>query len=192
MDAGNAAPARPPPAVPPGRLRRRDRHARGHRRARRSTSSRSCRQQRAAAAITRGPLRQAASCRCTTKTARWRSTTRSSRGRRPPLEGLAKLTPVVRRHGRRAARRRRQDASLAGARRSYPDLEINHVHHAGNCSGVVDGAAAILLASPDYAKAHGLEAARPHRRHGQRRRRPDADAQRAGAGRQARCWRRPA
>ncbi len=39
----------------------------------------------------------------------------------------------------------------------YPDLEINHVHHAGNSSGVVDGSAAILLASPAYAKAHGLK-----------------------------------
>jgi acetyl-CoA C-acetyltransferase len=40
---------------------------------------------------------------------------------------------------------------------AYPDLEINHVHHAGNSSGVVDGAAALLIASPDYAKAHGLK-----------------------------------
>jgi acetyl-CoA C-acetyltransferase len=39
--------------------------------------------------------------------------------------------------------------------RRYPDVEIEHVHHAGNSSGVVDGAAAILWASPDYAKAHG-------------------------------------
>jgi len=37
----------------------------------------------------------------------------------------------------------------------YPDLDIKHVHHAGNSSGVVDGAAAILLTSPDYAKANG-------------------------------------
>ncbi|MEM1153214.1 MAG: acetyl-CoA C-acetyltransferase [Pseudomonadota bacterium] len=37
--------------------------------------------------------------------------------------------------------------------RAYPDLKINHVHHAGNSSGVVDGAAAVLMASPDYAKA---------------------------------------
>ena len=37
----------------------------------------------------------------------------------------------------------------------YPDLDIEHVHHAGNSSGVVDGAAAVLLASPDYAKAQG-------------------------------------
>ena len=40
----------------------------------------------------------------------------------------------------------------------YPEIDhVNHVHHAGNSSGVVDGASAILLASPDYAKAHGLE-----------------------------------
>jgi acetyl-CoA C-acetyltransferase len=37
----------------------------------------------------------------------------------------------------------------------YPDLEITHVHHAGNSSGVVDGAAAILLASPAAAEARG-------------------------------------
>jgi acetyl-CoA C-acetyltransferase len=40
----------------------------------------------------------------------------------------------------------------------YPDLDIQHVHHAGNSSGVVDGAAAILFASSDYAQAHGLSA----------------------------------
>jgi acetyl-CoA C-acetyltransferase len=39
----------------------------------------------------------------------------------------------------------------------YPDLEIDFMHHAGNSSGVVDGSAAILLASPNYAKAHGLK-----------------------------------
>ena len=39
----------------------------------------------------------------------------------------------------------------------FPDLEIEHMHHAGNSSGVVDGAAAILMASADYAKAHGLK-----------------------------------
>ncbi len=40
----------------------------------------------------------------------------------------------------------------------YPDLKIEHFHHAGNSSGVVDGAAAILLASPAYAEANGLKA----------------------------------
>jgi acetyl-CoA C-acetyltransferase len=41
--------------------------------------------------------------------------------------------------------------------KKYPDLKINHVHHAGNSSGVVDGAAALLLASPEYARAHGMK-----------------------------------
>ena len=39
----------------------------------------------------------------------------------------------------------------------YPDLEITHVHHAGNSSGVVDGAAAVLYASEEYVRAHGLK-----------------------------------
>lgn len=42
-------------------------------------------------------------------------------------------------------------------RQVYPDLKFNHVHHAGNSSGVVDGAAAVLLASPDYAKKNGMK-----------------------------------
>jgi acetyl-CoA C-acetyltransferase len=44
------------------------------------------------------------------------------------------------------------------ALQAYPHVsEISHVHHAGNSSGVVDGASAVLIASPDYAKAHGLK-----------------------------------
>ena len=39
----------------------------------------------------------------------------------------------------------------------YPDLKWEGVHHAGNSSGVVDGAAAVLLASKDYADKHGLK-----------------------------------
>lgn len=39
----------------------------------------------------------------------------------------------------------------------YPDLQIEPLHHAGTSSGVVDGAAAILLASADYARSHGLK-----------------------------------
>lgn len=49
-----------------------------------------------------------------------------------------------------------EGTTLAGLiRKVYPDLKIKHVHHAGNSSGVVDGSAAILLASPDYAKKQG-------------------------------------
>ena len=40
--------------------------------------------------------------------------------------------------------------------RKFPELKIEHVHHAGNSSGVVDGAGALLITSPDYARAHGL------------------------------------
>jgi acetyl-CoA C-acetyltransferase len=40
----------------------------------------------------------------------------------------------------------------------YPDAKpIRHVHHAGNSSGIVDGAALVLLASERYAKEHGLK-----------------------------------
>jgi acetyl-CoA C-acetyltransferase len=39
----------------------------------------------------------------------------------------------------------------------YPDLErIDHVHHAGNSSGIVDGAAAVLLGSRAWGERHGL------------------------------------
>jgi acetyl-CoA C-acetyltransferase len=39
----------------------------------------------------------------------------------------------------------------------HPDLNIKYVHHAGNSSGVVDGAAGVLLASPEYARKNGLK-----------------------------------
>jgi acetyl-CoA C-acetyltransferase len=42
------------------------------------------------------------------------------------------------------------------ARSRYGVERIEHVHHAGNSSGIVDGASAVLLASPEYARAHGL------------------------------------
>lgn len=41
--------------------------------------------------------------------------------------------------------------------KKYPGLEFEHIHHAGNSSGVVDGAAAVLLASKAYAEKHGLK-----------------------------------
>lgn len=41
--------------------------------------------------------------------------------------------------------------------KKYPEIEnFNHVHHAGNSSGVVDGAAALLITSKDYADKNGL------------------------------------
>jgi acetyl-CoA C-acetyltransferase len=42
-------------------------------------------------------------------------------------------------------------------RQKYPDLDIKPIHHVGISSGVVDGAAALLLASRDYADKQGLQ-----------------------------------
>ena len=40
----------------------------------------------------------------------------------------------------------------------YPHLEkINHVHHAGNSSGIVDGAAGLLIGSKAFGDKHGLK-----------------------------------
>ncbi|HUJ73782.1 MAG TPA: acetyl-CoA C-acetyltransferase [bacterium] len=44
------------------------------------------------------------------------------------------------------------------ALRVYPHAKkIEHRHTAGNSSGIVDGAAAVLVASSDYGKTHGLK-----------------------------------
>jgi acetyl-CoA C-acetyltransferase len=41
----------------------------------------------------------------------------------------------------------------------YPELErVNHVHHAGNSSGIVDGAAAVLVGSKAMGEKYGLKA----------------------------------
>ncbi|MEZ5605682.1 MAG: acetyl-CoA C-acetyltransferase [Burkholderiaceae bacterium] len=46
----------------------------------------------------------------------------------------------------------------AVAQERYPQVErIVHVHHAGNSSGIVDGAAAVLIGSEAAAKAHGFK-----------------------------------
>ena len=46
----------------------------------------------------------------------------------------------------------------AVAQQRYPEVEqINHVHHAGNSSGIVDGAAAVLLGSKEAGKSQGLK-----------------------------------
>ena len=40
----------------------------------------------------------------------------------------------------------------------YPHLEkINHIHHAGNSSGIVDGAAGVLIGSKAFGEKHGLK-----------------------------------
>jgi len=40
----------------------------------------------------------------------------------------------------------------------YPHLShVEHIHHAGNSSGIVDGAAAVLIGSKEFGIAHGLK-----------------------------------
>ncbi|MET0379902.1 MAG: acetyl-CoA C-acetyltransferase [Spongiibacteraceae bacterium] len=41
--------------------------------------------------------------------------------------------------------------------KKWPGFQFENIHHAGNSSGVVDGAGALVLASPEYAKAHGFK-----------------------------------
>jgi acetyl-CoA C-acetyltransferase len=47
----------------------------------------------------------------------------------------------------------------AVAKQRYPEVEaINHVHHAGNSSGIVDGAAGVLFGTKEIGEALGLKA----------------------------------
>ena len=73
------------------------------------------------------------------------------------MEGLAKLTASFEQMGTQVFDG--YDRSFDDmCKQVYPQINgVDHVHHAGNSSGVVDGASAMLIAAPDYAKAHGLK-----------------------------------
>jgi acetyl-CoA C-acetyltransferase len=72
------------------------------------------------------------------------------------LDDLAGLTPAFQTMGDTVADERGLTVDQV-ALLAYPQIDrIEHVHHGGNSSGVVDGAGAVLLASPDYARAHGM------------------------------------
>lgn len=65
-------------------------------------------------------------------------------------ESLTKLNPSFAMMG--------QMGFDAFALQKYPEVEqINHVHHAGNSSGIVDGAAVVLIASEKAIKEQGLK-----------------------------------
>jgi len=71
------------------------------------------------------------------------------------LDSLSQLAPSFAAMGAHVAEGRSLTIDQT-ALLSYPHLdEIRHVHHAGNSSGVVDGAGAVIVASEEYAKAHG-------------------------------------
>ena len=68
---------------------------------------------------------------------------------RTTMEGLASLKPAFEQMGAMGY----DQVALS----RYPQVErILHVHHAGNSSGIVDGAAAVLIGSDAAAKQHGL------------------------------------
>jgi acetyl-CoA C-acetyltransferase len=72
------------------------------------------------------------------------------------LEALGSLDPVFVKMGQMQVPDGRTLNQVAQER--YPDAgEIQHRHTAGNSSGIVDGAAAVVLASQEYVKAHGLK-----------------------------------
>ncbi|RCK41004.1 acetyl-CoA acetyltransferase [Thalassospira profundimaris] len=73
------------------------------------------------------------------------------------LQGLAGLNPAFE-AGAAIDIDENGTTQLDLIRRALPDLEISFVHHAGTSSGVVDGAAAILLASPDAVARNGWKA----------------------------------
>lgn len=72
------------------------------------------------------------------------------------VEALAKLAPAF---SGVLERQIDDDGTTYGMllERAYPGVEMNFLHTAGTSSGVVDGAAAVVIASPEYARAHGLK-----------------------------------
>lgn len=68
------------------------------------------------------------------------------------LESLAKLEPAFKVQGEKYG-------FDAVAIQRYPEVErLVHVHHAGNSSGIVDGAAAVLIGNAEAGKRLGLKA----------------------------------
>jgi acetyl-CoA C-acetyltransferase len=73
------------------------------------------------------------------------------------LEGLAGLEPAFVKLGKAQAGPNGETLDELALKR-YPDVkEIHHLHHAGNSSGIVDGAAAVAFASSDYVERSGLK-----------------------------------
>lgn len=72
------------------------------------------------------------------------------------MEGLAGLPAAFEAAGAHAAGPNGETLDQIALARFPREGGIRHMHTAGNSSGIVDGAAAVLLASQDYVRAHGL------------------------------------
>jgi len=73
------------------------------------------------------------------------------------VEGLGKLEPSFAKLGAHVPKGEALSFDARALSRYTKLSEIEHVHHPGNSSGIVDGASAVLVASPEYAKAHGMK-----------------------------------
>ena len=87
----------------------------------------------------------------------WPSTARSFRGPSTTREGLAGLKPAFAALADYPLDEEGTTYRIADQPEVSRTSKIEHIHHAGNSSGVVDGSAAVLLASKAYAEGHGLE-----------------------------------
>jgi acetyl-CoA C-acetyltransferase len=72
------------------------------------------------------------------------------------LDALAVLAPSFAAMGGTAVGPAGETLDQIAAARYPAAGEVRHVHTAGNSSGLADGAAAVLVASEDYVRAHGL------------------------------------
>jgi acetyl-CoA C-acetyltransferase len=73
------------------------------------------------------------------------------------IEGLASLNPAFVALGATPVGPAGETLDQIALERYRQLSEIRHLHTAGNSSGIVDGAAAVLIGSGEYAKAHGLK-----------------------------------
>src|SRR6185369_14227017 len=73
------------------------------------------------------------------------------------MEGLAGLKPAFAEMGAMAMGPKGETLDGLALQR-YPDTKaIDHVHTGGNSSGIVDGAAAVLMGSAEWGKKAGLK-----------------------------------
>jgi acetyl-CoA C-acetyltransferase len=73
------------------------------------------------------------------------------------IEGLAALKPSFVELGATPVGPAGETLDQIALERYRQLSEIRHLHTAGNSSGIVDGAAAVLIGSGEYARAHGLK-----------------------------------
>ena len=156
LDGHNPQLAAHAPDGAAGHLGRPDRDARGlHARA---TSTRSRREPATHASARRRRGASTRACRrAQPRRARSRSTATSTRAPTPRARALAKLKPAFAELGAYKPEGPTRTLDRARALALPAAKKIEHVHNAGQLVGHRRRRGAVLLASADYAKAHGLK-----------------------------------